>query len=70
MLMTCSKVFLGPVGVRLNKYVWRTQQSGCGCELPPQKSWLDNSEESNTDRKGDYHSATRDRFPRGKIYKL
>ena len=68
-LMACSKVVSEPAGVRSNTFGECNnclQQSGCGSELPPQKSWFDNPEESSGDSKVDSHSAMRDRFPGGK----
>ena len=47
--MACSKVVSGPVEVQPNTFGGRNnclQQSGCGSELSPQKSWFDNLEES------------------------
>ena len=46
--MVCSKVVSRPAGVQPNTFRGRNnclQQSGCASELP-QKSWLDNPEES------------------------
>ena len=46
--IACSKVVSGPAGVRPNTFRGRNnclQQSGCGNELPTQKSWFDNPEE-------------------------
>ena len=47
--MVCSKVVSGPAGVQPNTFRGRNnclQQRGCASELPPQKSWFDNPEES------------------------
>ena len=67
------KVVSGPAGIRPNTFGGRNnclQQSGCGSELPPQKSWFNNLEESSGDSKADSHSAMRDRFPGGEACQL
>ena len=71
--MACSKVVSGPAGVQPNTFGRRNnclQQSGCGSELPPQKSWVNNLEESRGGNKADYHSAMRDRFRGGESSQL
>ena len=71
--MAYIKVFSGPAGVRPNTFGGRNnclQQSGCGSEPPPQKSWFDNLEESNAGSKVDSYSAMHDRFPGGETCQL
>ena len=66
--MACSKVVSRPAGVQPNTFGRRNnclQQSGCGSELPPQKSWFEYLEESRGGNKADSHSAIRDPFPAG-----
>ena len=66
--MAYSKAFSGPAVVQPNTFGGCNnclQQSRCGSELPPQKSWFDNPEESSMGSKADSHSAMRDRFPGG-----
>ena len=48
----------------------RLEQSGCGSELSPQKSWFDYPEKSNTGCRADSHLAIRDRFLGGGTYQL
>ena len=67
-LMACSKVVSGPAGVRPNMFGGRNnclQQSSCGSELPPQKSWFNNPEGSSGGSKAESHSVMCDRFPGG-----
>ena len=71
--MVCSKVVSGPAGVQPNTFGGRNnclQQSGCGSELPPQKSWFDNLEDSSGGSKADSHSAMSDCFPGGETSQL
>ena len=69
-----SRVLSGTAGgVQPNMFRGRNnylQQSGCGCELPPQQPWLDYPEWSNTGIEAGSHLAIRDRFPGGKTYQL
>ena len=71
--MACSKVVSGPAEVWPNTFGGRNnclQQSGCGNELPPQKSWFDNPEGSSGGSKADSHSVMRDHFRRGETCQL
>ena len=71
--MVCSKVVSGSAGVWPNTFGGRNscmQQSGCGSELPQQKSWFDNPEKSSGGSKADSHSAMRGRFPGGETCQL
>ena len=66
--MACSKVVSGPAGVWSNTFGGRNnclQQSSCGSELPPQKFWFDNPEESSGGSKAESHSVMCNRFPGG-----
>ena len=71
--MACSKVVSGSAGVQSNTFGGRNnclQQSGCGSELPLQKSWFNNPEESSGGSKADSHSVKRDCFPGGETSQL